>query len=61
MYGLQTIVLGRLFKRCHILSQQFAQKRENVETDINEGFKVIYRVNSGLKGDIKVIEKMKIF
>ena len=59
MYGLQTMVLGRLFKRCHILSQQFVC--ENVKTDINEGFKVIYRVNSSLKGDIKVIERMKIF
>jgi len=48
----------RLFKRCHILGQQFAGKGGNVETDINKGFKVIYHVNSSLKGDIKVIEKM---
>ena len=34
-----------LFKRCHVLGQEFVQKCENVETDINKGFKVIYRVN----------------
>ena len=34
----------------------------NVETDINKGFKkTIYSVNSSVKGDIKVIEKMEIF
>ena len=56
MYGLQTMVLGRLFKRCHILSQQFVC--ENVKTDINEGFKLIFYVYISLKGDIKVIEKI---
>ena len=35
-------------KRCHILGQQFVQKCENVETDMNKGFEVIDCVNSSL-------------
>ena len=48
-------------KICHILGQQFAWKRENVETDINKGFNVIYCVNSSLNGDIKLLKKWKLF
>ena len=33
-FGIRT-----LCKRCHVLGQQFAQKGENMETDINKGFK----------------------
>ena len=40
--------IRRLFKRCHILGQQFVQKCENVETDMNKGFEVIDCVNSSL-------------
>ena len=37
----------------YILGQQFAWKSGN---RYKKGFKVIYRVNSSLKGDIKFIE-----